>query len=66
MPALAVLAHHSEPTDPVLLRWITDTIEAILGGGTATLVAGIAFVLVAFPITLGIMAMRQRRKGAGR
>ena len=31
MRLLSVLTHHSEPTDPVLLRWLTDTIDAVLG-----------------------------------
>ena len=62
MNALSVLAHHSEPTDPVLLRWLTDSIDAILGLGPATIVLLIALPVVAFPVAIAFFAVRGRRR----
>ena len=65
MPALAVLAHHSEPSDPVLLRWLIDTFEEILGLGPATVAVPIAIGIVVFPFLLGWLAWRARHRQTG-
>lgn len=62
MPALSVLAHHSEPTDPVLLRWLTDLIETIFGTGPAVYVAVIGVVVLAIPVSVLLLAARARRR----
>jgi len=62
MPALSVLAHHSEPSDPVLLRWVLDTFEALLGYGPLAVIVPVAIVVVAFPIALAVLARRSRRR----
>ena len=62
MYALSVLAHHSEPSDPELLRWIIHTIDSILGWGPAAFVVPIAVLLLAFPAALAVLALRQRRR----
>ena len=62
MPALFVLAHHTEPADPELLRWLTHTIDSILGLGPLPVVLAIAIVIAAFPLGLGLLAVRQRRR----
>ena len=64
MPALSVLAHHSEPSDPVLLRWIIDTFEALFGFAPVAIVIPVAVFLVAFPALLGYLALRSRRRYA--
>ena len=64
MPALSVLTHHSEPSDPVLLRWVIDTFEAIFGLGPLTVVLPIAIAVVVFPLLLGWLAWRARRSQA--
>ena len=61
MVALSVLAHHSEPSDPVLLRWILDTFQRIFGYGPLEIVIPVGIVVVAFPVVLGFLAMRSRR-----
>jgi hypothetical protein len=61
MPALSVLAHHTEPADPELLRWLIHTIDSILGLGPLPVVLAIAIVIAAFPLGLGVLAVRQRR-----
>jgi hypothetical protein len=62
MPALAVLAHHSEPSDPRLLRWVIDTLEPMLGLGPAVVIIPVAVFVVAFPIVLAGLALRSRRR----
>ena len=62
MPALSVLAHHSEPSDPELLRWIIDTIDSILGWGPATFVVPIAVLLLVFPAAIAVLSLRRRRR----
>ena len=51
---LSALAHHSEPGDPVLLGWIQNQIDAILGLGDLAIVVILGAVVVAIPI--GILA----------
>jgi hypothetical protein len=66
MPALAILAHHSEPSDPVLLGWLVGTFEEVLGLGPATVVVPIAIGIGVFPCLLGWLAWRARcRYAAG-
>lgn len=61
-PALSVRAHHSEPTDSELIEWLTHTLDAILGLGPVVVVAGIAAVVVALPLTIGVLALRRRAR----
>ncbi len=61
MVPLAIQAHHSEPTDPVLLRWLTDTVGEILGVGPGLSVVGILAVLATIPAVIVFFAVRQRR-----
>ena len=51
---LSALARHSEPGDPVLLGWIQDQIDAIIGLGDLAIVVILGAVVVAIPI--GILA----------
>ena len=62
MRPLSVFPHHSEPTDPVLLGWLIDTVDAVLGLPAAVVVALIAIVVLAIPSAIGVLAVRQRRK----
>ena len=61
MLALSVLAHHSEPSDPVLLRWVIDTFEAIFGLAPLAVVLPIAIAVVVLPLVIGWLAWRARR-----
>ena len=61
MLALSVLAHHSEPSDPVLLRWVIDTFEAIFGPAPLAVVLPIAIAVVVLPLVIGWFAWRARR-----
>ncbi|MEE8517709.1 MAG: hypothetical protein V3S98_01125 [Dehalococcoidia bacterium] len=61
MPALGVFAHHSEPTDPLLLRWLTDTIGEVTGLSPLAIVVLAGLVVLAFPLTLGFLVVRRRR-----
>ncbi len=62
-PSLTVLAHHSEPTDSELLEWLTHTLDAILGQSPIIIVVAIGVVVIAFPLTLAILARRRRQSG---
>lgn len=59
-----ILAHHSEPTDSELLEWLLHTLDAILGQSPVVIVAVIGVVVVAFPLTLAILARRRRQSGS--
>jgi hypothetical protein len=62
MTALAVLAHHSEPSDPRLLRWVIETLETMLGLGPAIVIIPVAIFVLVFPVLLAGLAMRSRRR----
>ena len=62
MPGLAVLAHHSEPSDPRLLRGVIETLESLLGLGPAIVIIPVTVFVVAFPIMLASFALRPRRR----
>ena len=62
MLLLSVLAHHSEPGDPVLLEWIKHQIDSILGLGPATIVIGLGAVIVAIPLAIMIVFWAQRMR----
>ena len=51
---LSALSHHSEPGDPVLLGWIQDQIDAIIGLGDLAIVVILGAIVIAIPI--GILA----------
>jgi hypothetical protein len=60
MPSLSVLRHHTEPADPELLRWLTHTIDSLLGLGPLVVVVAVAVVIVAFPLGLGVLDLKKR------
>lgn len=61
---MLVLLHHSESVDPTLLAWIRDQIDAVLGGAPPILVIGLGALIVAVPVAIGVVAVRQRRRSA--
>ena len=62
MILLSALTHHGEPGDPVLLQWINDQIDAILGLGDFAMVAILGSVVIAIPIGIfGFMALQRIR-----
>ena len=54
MPFMSIPSHHGEPGDPVLLGWINDQIDAILGLSDFALVLALGAIILAIPI--GILA----------
>jgi hypothetical protein len=63
---LNVLAHHSEPGDPILLDWMRHQIDALVGIGPAGIVFGLGVVILLVPaliltVFLFDRARRQRR-----
>ena len=62
MILLSALTHHGEPGDPVLLQWINDQINAILGLGDFAMVAILGAAVVAIPIGIfGFLALQRLR-----
>ena len=47
-----ILAHHSEPGDPVLLGWIMHQIDATVGLGPLAIVLALGLVIVAIPLAI--------------
>ncbi len=60
---LSALAHHSEPGDPVLLQWIKDQIDSVLGLGDLAIVVILGAVVVAIPIGILAAYLMQRVRG---
>ncbi len=56
------LGHHAEATDPTLVEWIKDRLDHLLGLEATTVVIVLGLVLVLFPLTLIVLARRQRRR----
>ena len=62
MLLLSALTHHGEPGDPVLLQWINDQINAILGLDDFAMVVVFGAVIVAIPIgIIGFLALQRLR-----
>ena len=57
------LLHHAESIDPTLADWIRHEIDAILGLGPETIVALLGALILAFPVTLMVMAKRRTSQG---
>ena len=63
---LAGLAHNPEPGDPVLLDWIMDRIDAILGLNAEAIVIALGAVIVLVPLAIMALFVIQRaRQGRG-
>lgn len=54
--------HHSEAIDPTLIGWIRDEIDALLGLDATAIVALLGFMILAFPLWLGVSASRHPRR----
>ena len=61
MPVLLVHSHHSEPSDPRLLRWVIDTFEQLFGLGPAVVIIPVGVLVVASLGLLAFFAFRSRR-----
>ncbi len=61
---LSALAHHSEPGDPVLLEWIQDQIDAVLGLGDLAMIIILGAIVAAIPIGIFAAYIMQRVRGA--
>lgn len=60
LPLLAGLAHHSEPGDPVLLSWIQDQIDALVGLEAGTVVILLGAVILLIPLAIMALFVVQR------
>ena len=59
---MSILAHLSEPGDPVLLEWIRHRLDALLGLGPAVIAVAIGLIIVAIPLTIVAVYLVQRRR----
>ena len=62
MLLLSILAHHSEPGDPILFDWIRHQIDAILGLGPMAIVVVLGFVVAAIPLAIVGLYLAQRAR----
>ena len=59
-----VLAHHSEPGDPVLLEWVRHRIDAIVGLEPRAIVVILGLLIVAIPVmVMAVFLLRRPRRG---
>ena len=58
------LAHHGEPGDPVLLEWVRDRIDDLVGLGPWVIVVILGLVIVAVPVVImAVFLLRRPRQG---
>lgn len=57
---MGIRAHHSEPTDPELLEWLTHTVDLVVGQGPVVMVVLIGLVVIAIPLAIAVLALRRR------
>lgn len=62
MIPLTISAHQSGAGDPVLLDWIKDLLDAVLGLGAGTIVIGLGLVVIAMPVAIMAVYMTQRAR----
>ena len=62
MIPLTVFAHSTGSGDPVLLDWIKDRIDELLGFGPETIVIGLGLLVIAMPIAILAVYMAQRAR----
>ena len=62
MPPFGTALHHAEAIDPTLIDWIRHEIDDITGLDPGTIVAILGTVILAFPVWLGISAVRRQRR----
>ena len=65
MIPLTIFTHHSEPGDPVLLGWIKDQIDEVLGLGPETIVIGLGLIVIAMPVAIMLVYLSQRTRRDG-
>ena len=60
LPLPAGLAHHSEPGDPVLMAWIKDRIDALVGLEAEAIVIVLGAIIVTIPLAIMALYVVQR------
>ena len=61
-PLLSVLAHHSEPGDPVLIDWLMHLFQSVVALGPLAVVIVLGVVIVAIPVCIMVAFLSQRAK----
>ena len=59
---LSILAHHSEPGDPVLMAWIKHQLDAVVGLEPWAIVIALGLVIVAIPVAIMALYKIQRAR----
>ncbi len=60
MSGIGWFLHHPESVDPTLIDWIRHEIDSILGLEPSAIALALGAIIVAFPVTLMVLARRQR------
>ena len=59
-----VLAHHSEPGDPVLLEWVRHRFDDLVGLEPWVIVIMLGLLIVAVPVVImAVFLLRRPRQG---
>ena len=59
---LSILAHHSEPGDPMLIDWMLHLFHSVVSLGPLAVVIVLGVVIVAIPIIIMAAFLTQRAK----
>ena len=59
---LSVPGHHGEAADPELLAWIKQLLDHVLGSAVWVIAVMVGLALVAYPIGLVLLYIRQMRR----
>ena len=58
----SIRAHHGEPGDPDLLKWVMDLIDSVVGVGPVVIVVVLGLVILAIPVGIMVMFWAQRAR----
>lgn len=58
----SALLHAGDSADPALIHWLKDRMDAIIGLGPWAMVGITAGIVVAIPVSLGLVYLYQQRK----
>ena len=67
MPSLgqimgSILLHQGDAADPELIHWLKDQMDEIIGLGPWVMVGLMAGIVVAIPVSIGILYVYQQRR----
>lgn len=65
LAVLSLLAHHGEPADPDLVRWLLDRLDHLLGAGPMVLALALGALIVLMPAAVLALFFRHHARRPG-